>query len=86
MGIPPTVESTPQTEAAPLTRSETSFIDGREVRSVCQHSSSSFQTLSESPSSGAFAGFKGFAPAKALKTASDPDSPNGSVPVRTYTR
>ena len=75
----------PQTEAAPLTRSETSLTDGREVRSVCQQSSSSFQISLESPSSNAFAGFEGFSPAKALQTASDPEnSLNGNVPVRTY--
>jgi hypothetical protein len=75
----------PQIEAAILTWSETSFIDGRENRSVFQQSSSNLQTLSESPSSSAFAGFEGFSPANALKTSSDPEnSPNGSVPVRTY--
>jgi len=74
----------PQTEAAALTRTETSVIDGREVRSVCQQSSNSFQTSSERPSLSAFAGFEGFSPLKTLKTSSDPDSlPNGSVPVST---
>jgi hypothetical protein len=83
--VPPTWGSIPQIEAAILTRSETSLIDGREKRSVCQQSSSSFQTLSESPSSSAFAGFEGLSSPKTLKTASDPEnSPNGSVPVRTY--
>ena len=68
-----------------MTRSKTSLTNGREIRSACQQSSSSFQTSSESPSSSAFAGFEGLSPAKALKTASDPEnSPNGSVPVRTY--
>ena len=75
----------PQTEAAPLIRSETSFIDGRELRSGCQQSSSSFQTLLERPSSSEFVGFEGLPPSKTLKTTSDPDNlPNGSVPVRTY--
>jgi len=84
-GILPTEESIPQTEAAPLTRSETSLIDGRESRSVCQQSSSNFQTSSERPSSSASVGLEGHSPAKALKTASDPEnSPDGSVPVRTY--
>ena len=83
--MPLTEESIPQAEAANLTRSETTFTDGREVRSVCQQSSSSFQTLSESPSSSAFSGFEGLSPAKTLKTTSDPvDLPNGNVPVRTY--
>jgi len=68
-----------------MTRSETSLIDGRESRSVCQQSSSSFQTSSQRPSSRAFAGFEGLAPPKILKTTSDPDNlPNGGVPVRTY--
>ena len=83
--IPPTEVSMPQTEAAPLTQVETSLIDGREVRLVCQQSSSSLQTSSERPSLGAFDGLEGFSPAKAPKTAPDPENPpNGSVPVRTY--
>ena len=83
--IPPTEESIPQREAAPLTRSETLSIGGREVRSGCQESSSNFQTLSERPSSSAFAGLEGLSPTRTLKTTSDPDNlPNGSFPVRTY--
>lgn len=75
----------PQTEAAPLTQVETSLIDGREVRSASQQSSSNFQTSSERPSSNALAGFEGLSPPKALKTASDPENlSDGSVPVRTY--
>ena len=74
----------PQTDAANLTRSETTFTDGREVRSGCQQSSSSSQNLSESPSSSAFSGFEGLSPAKTLKTTSDPvHLPNGNAPVRT---
>jgi len=75
----------PQTEAAPVTRVETSLIDGRENRSASQQSSSSFQTSSEIPSPCAFPGFEGLSPPKALKTASDPEnSPDGSIPARTY--
>jgi len=75
----------PQAEAAALKWVEASFIDGREVRSVCQQSSSSFQTLSESPSSSAFVGFEGCSPLKTLYTTSNTGSPpNGSAPVRTY--
>lgn len=84
-GIPPTEDSMPQTEAAPLIQVEKSLIDGREAQLVCQQSSNSLQTSSESPSLGAFDGFEGFSPAKAPKTAPDPENPpNGSVPVRTY--
>ena len=60
---------------------------GRRVRSVCQLSSRSLQTLPERPSSSAFAGFNGFPPSKTLNTTSDVDSlPNGGVPVSTYIR
>ena len=84
-GMPLTEGSMLQTEAAPLTRVETSLINGREIRSVCQQSSSSFQTSSESPSSSAFAGFDGLSPLKTSTTTSYFDIlPNGNVPVRTY--
>ena len=75
----------PQADAAALTRAKTSLTGGRSVRSVCQQSSKSFQTLSERPSSCAFAGFDGFPPSKTLNTTSDVDSlPNGGAPVSTY--
>jgi len=81
----PTEDSVPQIEAAVLTRLETSITDGRSLRSLCQQSSSSFQTLSERPSSRAFVGFEGVPPPKTLNTTSGPGSlPNGSVPVSTY--
>ena len=76
--------SVPQTDAAALTRSKTFLTGGRRVRSCCQQSSRSFQTLSERPSSSAFAGFNGFPPPKTLNTTSDVDNlPNGGVPVST---
>lgn len=81
-----TGESEPQTHAAALTRAKTSFIDGRSVGSVRQQSSSSSQTLSEIPRSGASVGFEGRSPPKTFSTTSGPDSfPNGDVPVSTYT-
>ena len=84
-GVSPTGESTPQVEAADLTQAETSLTDGREAESVFQQSSSSLQTSSESPSSIAFSGFRGFSPPKTLKITSGPSSlPNGKDPVRTY--
>lgn len=83
---PPTEDSVPQTEAATLTRLETSVTDGRSLRSLCQESSSSFQTFSERPSPDAFSGFKGLPPSNTLNTISGPGSPpNGSVPVSTCT-
>ena len=85
-GTLPTGESIPRTDAAALIRPETPSIDGRSARSACQQPSSRLQTSSERPSSNAFAGFVGFSPSMILSTNSDPDtSPNGSVPVSTYT-
>ena len=75
----------PQAEAANLTQAETSFTDGREAESVFQQSSSSLQTLSERPSSIAFAGLRGFSSPKTLKTTPGPSRlPYGNDPVRTY--
>ena len=83
--VPPVGESMPQVEAARLKQAETSFTDGREAESVFQQSSSSLQTLSERPSSIAFAGFRGFCPPKTLKITSGPPSlPYGNDPVRAY--
>ena len=83
--VSPTGESTPQVEAADLTQAETSFTDGREAHLAFQQSSSSLQASSESPSSIAFSGFRGFSPPKILKITSGPSSlPNGKDPVRTY--
>jgi len=85
-GAPPTEESGPQAHAAALTHPKISLTDGRSVRPACQQSSTSFQTLSERPSSGAFGGFKGLSPPKTLVNTSDVDSlANGGVPVSTYT-
>ena len=85
-GTPPTGESIPHSDDAALTRLETSLIGGRSVRWVCQQSSNNFQTLSERPTSNAFAGFEGLPPPTTLNTTSDPDNfPNGSVPVSTWT-
>ena len=84
-GVSPVGESIPQVEAADLTQAETSPTDGREAESVFQQSSSSLQTLSERPSSIAFAGFRGFSPPKTLKITSEPwRLPYGNDPVRTY--
>ena len=85
-GMPPTGWSVPHTDATALIRPKTSFIGGQSVCWACQQSSSSFQTLSERPSSSAFVGFEGFLPATALNATSGPLSfPNGSVPVSTCT-
>ena len=77
--------SVPQTDAAALTRPKTSPTGGRSVRSACQQSSSTFQTLSERPSSSPFAGFGGLIPSKTIHTILySRGSPNGIVPVSTY--
>ena len=79
--------SIPQTDAAASIRRERSATNGRRVGWVCQLSSSSSQTLSERPSSNAFAGFEGFPPPTTSNTTSDEESlPNGSVPVSTCMR
>ena len=84
-GVPPTGESIPQVEAADCIQVKTSVTDGREAQSVSQQSSSSLQTLSERPSSIAFAGFAGFPSPSTLKITSESLSlPYGSDPVRTY--
>jgi hypothetical protein len=86
-GTPPTGESVPQIDAAALTQLKKSVAGGRSVRWDCQLSSSSFQILSEMPSSSAFAGLEGFPPPTTLNTTSDEESSqNGSFPVSTYTR
>ena len=82
---PPIEESVPQADAAVLTSSNTLSTDGRSARWACQQSSSNFHTLSERPSSGAFAGFEGLSPLNTLKTTWGSGTlPNGSVPVSTY--
>ena len=86
LSIPLTGGSVPQTDAAALTQHKTPFTGGRSVRSVCQQSSSSFQTSSERPSSSAFAGLKGLSPSKTFDTTSDTGSPpKGGDPVSTCT-
>src|SRR5258708_731325 len=61
---PPTGESILHADAADLRQESTPFTGGRSSGSVCQQSSSNFQTSSEKPSFTAFAGFEGLVPPK----------------------
>ena len=59
-------------EAADLVRPKTFVTDGSGSRSVCQQSSSSFQTPSERPSCDVFSGLVGLVPVKPLNTTLHP--------------